>query len=588
VDPNGVKRRLAAIVSADVAGYSRLMGADEAGTLSQLKAHRAELLEPKADENGGRIVKSTGDGLLLEFASAVDAVRWAAEVQRAMAERNAEVAPERRLDFRVGVNLGDVIVEGDDIYGDGVNVAARLQELAEPGGLCVSGKVHEEATGRLDLGFADDGEQRVKNIARPLRVWRWRPGGQVPAKTSAAAARPSIAVLPFENMSGDEEQEYFADGIAEDIITALSRMRWFFVIARNSTFTFKGKAVDVTEVGRELGARYVLEGSVRRAGDRVRINAQLIDADSGNHLWAKRYDRQIEDVFALQDELTETIVGAIEPELGKVERQRARAKKPDSLDAWELYQQGVWHMHRRTAEDLAEAQGLFRRALEFDPELAAAYAGSAEAHFFDVVSGHAERPAESLEAALAAARRAADLDPEDPGAHYALGRAHTLRREHDLALPELEAAIELNPSYAQAHYALGHALATSGRPAEAFAPLEEAMRLSPHDPYIGQFMVRLSEAHQFLGHYEEAAEWARRSLRQPNVQWSRHAALVSALGHLGWAEEGERALAVLMAFRPDFSADFVRERHPIQDSRSMDHYLEGLRKAGLERPGRRL
>jgi len=371
-----VQRRLAAILAADVVGYSRLMGEDEAGTLAQLKAHRKELLEPKITEHGGHIVKLMGDGVLVEFPSVVEAVQCAVEVQNGMAVRNASVPDDRRITFRIGVNLGDVIVEGDDIYGDGVNVAARLEGLAEPGGICVSRTVFNHVTKKVDLGFEDLGEQEVKNIPEPLRVYRVELAQtEAPRLGSVAAAeqtltlpdKPSIAVLPFDNMSGDPEQEYFADGMAEDIITALSRMPWFFVIARNSSFTYKGHAVDVKQVAHELGVQYVLEGSVRKGGSRIRITAQLIDAMTGKHVWAERYDREIVDIFAVQDEVTEAIVGAVAPEFLSVEAKRAQRKDPGLLDAWECVVRGralVWRMGH---EEVAEARKLFERAIQLAP-----------------------------------------------------------------------------------------------------------------------------------------------------------------------------------------------------------------------------
>jgi len=341
-----MQRHLAAILAADVAGYSRLMGVDEEGTLTQLKAHRRALLDPKIEEHQGRIVKTTGDGMLAEFASVVDALRCAIEIQRGMLERNAGVPQERRIEFRVGINVGDIIIDGGDIYGDGVNVAARLEGLAEPGGICVSGRVQEDARGKFDIAFEDAGEQQLKNIAWPVRVYRVRLSGDAaqPRPALELPAKPSIAVLPFTNMSGDPEQDYFADGMTEDIITGLSRARWLFVIARNSSFAYKGRSNDVKRVAHELGVRYVLEGSVRKVGERVRISAQLAEGTSGRQLWAKRYDRELSDIFAVQDEITETIIGAVEPELGKVERRRSAGKRADNLDAWDLYQRGMSHL----------------------------------------------------------------------------------------------------------------------------------------------------------------------------------------------------------------------------------------------------
>ena len=346
-----VERKLAAIMTADAVGYSRLMNRDETGTLKRLTCLRKDLMQPKIDQALGRIVKLMGDGLLVEFPNAVEAVRCAVEIQRNIKKSQADVPDESRISFRIGVNLGDIIVEGSDIYGDGVNVAARLESLAEPGGICISGKVYAEIGNKLAVDFEDLGEKEVKNISEPVRVLRWVDStigavtaGADPVQKLSLPDKPSIAVLPFDNMSGDPEQDYFADGISEDLITALSKIRWFFVIARNSTFTYKGEAVEVTQVARDLGVRYVIEGSVRKAENRVRITAQLIDATTGRHVWAERYDRDLADIFELQDEMTQTIVGAVEPELSAAERERAANKPPENLDAWETYQKGLWHL----------------------------------------------------------------------------------------------------------------------------------------------------------------------------------------------------------------------------------------------------
>jgi adenylate cyclase len=585
-----MERRLTAILAADVVGYSRLMEADETATLASLKAHRAELIDPQIAGHNGRIVKLMGDGILAEFASVVDAVNCAVGLQRAMSARTAAAPQDRRIAFRIGINLGDVIVDGGDIYGDGVNVAARLEGLAEPGGICLSGTVRDHIAGKIALRLEDAGEQEVKNLTRPVHVWRWRDqdveadghaSGAASRPALALPSKPSIAVLPFDNISGDPEQEYFADGIAEDIITALSRVRWFFVIARNSSFAYKGRSIDIRQVSQELGVRYLLEGSVRKAGARVRLSAQLIDGATGNHIWAERFDRQLVDIFDLQDELTQTIAGAIEPALSHAERQRVKAKRPESLDAWDVYQQGMSHLHRRTEADLAEAANLFGRAIEADPGLVSAYAAASECRFFQIVGGFADGTAAAREAGLEYARKAVELDQQDAGARYALGRIYIVRREHELAIPELKRAIEFNPSYAWAHFALGMAYATSGRPEEGIAPIEAAMRLSPHDPYLGQFMVHIGSAYLFMGEAERAKEWAERALREPNIQWSRYALLISALGHLGRPEAAQRAIAAVLELRPEITVGAVGAWWPIADDGTRDILLEGLRRAGL-------
>jgi adenylate cyclase len=393
--------------------------------------------------------------------------------------------------------------------------------------------------------------------------------------------KPSLAVLPFINMSRDPEQEYFSDGMTEDIITALSRIRWFFIIARNSTFAYKDRAVDVRKVAKELGVRYVLEGSVRKAGSRVRVTAQLIDGDTGKHVWANRYDRELDDVFSVQDELTETIVGALDPELGKAERERAKAKRPENLDAWDVYQRGLWHLYHYTKEDIEKAQQLFREATSLDPNLGVAFSGLAEAFYFSLVYGHSDAPEHDREEALVAARTAVELDGEDAVAHCTLGRIYYVRREHDLAIAELQTALELNPSLAWAHYGVGAALVFSGRAREALPFLQSAMKLSPRDPNMGSFLVRMADAHLFMRDYDEAIAWAKKALRQSGFQWSRYAVLVSALGHLGRLEEANRALQELRTRRSDFSIDFVQATHLIADTDDMSHYLEGLRKASV-------
>ncbi len=582
-----VQRRLAAIFAADLVGYSRLMGQDEAGTRARFNAQLDEVVRPAIDQHRGRLFKTMGDGFLVEFFSVVDAVQCAFDIQTTIAAKQNQELDDRRMLLRIGIHLGDVIVEGEDIHGDGVNISARLEELAEPGGICVSRSVVEQVEGKLDVDFDDMGEPELKNIDRPVRVSRvvlkaktatTAPGSGEPL---AVPGKPSIAVLPFQNMSGDPEQEYFSDGVSEDIITALSRIRWFFVIARNTSFAYKGQSPDIRQVAIELGVAYVLEGSVRKSGKRIRVTAQLIDGATGNHVWAKRYDRDLEDIFELQDEITETIVGAIEPEMARTERERAKAKRPDNLQAWDLFQRAMWHTYHRTRDDLEEAQRLFALAQEADPGLAPAYAGAEEACFFQTVGGFVESVEETKAEAVRLALRAVELDSQDAFARYALGRALTLVREHPAAIPELESAVELNPSSAQAHYALGMALGTSGRPADALAPIETAMRLSPHDPYIGQFMTHMASALLFLRRHDEALEWARQSLRQPRITWSRWAMLISILGHMGKTEEARQSIESLERVKPDVDVEFVRNYWPISDVASMDYLLDGLRKAGL-------
>ena len=584
----GWKRKLTALLSADVEGYSRLMGDDEEATILTLTSYR-KVMTALIQQHGGRVVDSPGDNLLAEFASAVDAVQGAVAIQRELKTRNAELPPNRQMEYRIGINVGDVVVEGERIYGDGVNIAARLESLADGGGICISGTTYDQVKNKLSLGYEYQGEQTVKNITDPVRVYKIGRKSEtaISSMSEEQAAmhpvpeKPSLAVLPFINMSRDPEQEYFSDGMTEDIITALSRIRWFFIIARNSTFAYKGHSVDVRKVAKELGVRYVLEGSVRKAGSRVRVTAQLIDGDTGKHVWANRYDREFDDVFSVQDELTETIVGALDPELGKAERERAKAKRPENLDAWDVYQRGLWHLYHYTKEDIEKAQQLFRQATLLDPNLGVAFSGLAEAFYFSLVYGHSDAPEHDREEALVAARTAVELDGEDAVAHCTLGRIYYVRREHDLAIAELQTALELNPSLAWAHYGVGAALVFSGRAREALPFLQTAMKLSPRDPNMGSFLVRMADAYLFMRDYDEAIAWAKKALRQSGFQWSRYAVLVSALGHLGRLEEAKRALQELRTRRFDFSIEFVQATHLIADADDMSHYLDGLRKASV-------
>ena len=450
-----VDRRLAAIFAGDIAGYSRLMGVDEEGTLRQLKAHRKELVDPKITEHRGRIVKTSGDGMLVEFVSVVDAVRCAVDIQRGMAERNSGLPADKRIEFRIGINVGDIISDSNDIYGDGVNVAARLEALADPGGIMVSRTVHDQVRDKLSFGFKDMGEQPVKNIARPIGVYQVSlientapitvKDAEVAAKIEVSSAdRPSIAVLPFANISGDPEQEYFADGISEDIITGLSKLRWFFVIARNSSFAYKGKAVDVKRVSRELGVRYVLEGSVRKGGNRVRITAQLIDASTGNHIWADRYDGDLTDVFALQDEITKKVVAAIEPKLLEAEGVRSQGRSPEDLDAWDMVMQTNSLLWRLTKTDIDAAIAMLGLATARYPDYAPAHSMLAFALLFRAISVGVAHSQDTKEA-VRLASRAAELDDNDPWAHLALGWAAFLMRRSQDAMAEYQAGARHQP-----------------------------------------------------------------------------------------------------------------------------------------------
>jgi adenylate cyclase len=583
-----VERKLAAILAADVVGYSRLMEEDEAGTLAALKAHRRDLWTPMIEKYGGRVVGTAGDSILVEFASAVAAVECAAAVQLGMVERNADQPEDRRMLLRVGVNIGEVIVDGDDIYGDGVNVAARLEELAAPGGVCISGTVHEHTAGRLDLALEDAGGYEIKNIARPIHVWRWTPGGTADASPTAPAAdslalpdKPSIAVLPFDNLSGDEEQEFFADGMAEDIITSLSRYRSLFVIARNSTFAYKGQSPDLRELSRDLGVRYVLEGSVRKGGPRIRVTAQLIEGATGNHIWAERYDRELNDIFAVQDEITQAIVAAIGPEINQAERERVQRLAPENLAVWESYQRGLWHLYRFNREDNAEAQRLFKRAVAVAPNFAPALSGLTHALYFSFMHGYAENRPATLVEAYDAGRQAVAADERDADAHFALGRILYLRHDLDTSIAEFEAAIAHNPNFSHAHTGLGTALLYAGVFDRAVESCDLAVRLSPNDPLLWLTLAVKGMALICSEQYERAAGTMRRATRHPNAAWTAPCFLASALGHLGETARAEEALADVLRVKPDLGADHLRQILPFRDPAHLDNIVDGLRKAGM-------
>jgi adenylate cyclase len=508
-----VDRRLAAILAADVAGYSRLMGADEEGTLARLKACRKALVDPKIAEYRGRIVKTTGDGMLVEFGSAVDAVRCAVEVQRGMALNNVDIPETKRVEFRIGIHVGDIIIDDVDIFGDGVNIAARLEGIADPGGICISDDAHRQIRGKTEILYDDMGHQSLKNIAEPMRAWRARPAANAtpaavvvdrPAPTLALPDKPSIVVLPFQNMSGDPEQDYFADGMVEDITTGLSRIKWLFVIARNSSFTYRGKAVDVRQVGRELGVRYVLEGGVRKTGNRVRITAQLVEAETGRHLWADRFDGALEDVFDLQDQITERVVGIVEPSLQRSEIERSRRKPPENLDAYDLYLRALPYMASVMPADARVAAGFLDRALELDPSYAAAQALLAWCHEICFMRGGFDEADKIAGLDCARAAIASGTDDAMSLAVAALVISH-LGKEREIASSTVERALSLNPSSAVALYFGAHINAFNGNPAAVSTHAKRALRLSPFDPFS-------YEAHNALGlaavqeaRYDEAA-----------------------------------------------------------------------------------
>jgi adenylate cyclase len=578
----GVERKLAAILAADVAGYSRLMGADEEGTHASFMAHLRELIAPKVREHRGRLVKTTGDGFLATFESVLSAVRCAVEVQRGMAERNATVPEPQRLVFRLGINAGDMMIDGDDIYGDGVNIAARIEAMADPGGICVSGRIQEDASGRLDLGFEDLGEQQLKNIVRPVRLYRVlfdrpeAPAGYAGGTQLPNLERPTFAVLPFDNMSGDPEQEYFADGISEDLITAIATWCRFPVIARNSSFVYKGRAIDIKQVGQELGARYVLEGSVRKAGNRVRITAQLIDALTGHHLWAERYDREIGDLFAIQDEITTSIAAAVEPEVMEVEERRATTRR--SFTAYDLVQRGNWHHYKFTPEGIAEAQRLYSAAMEADPDYAPAYAGLAYSKYISAQFG-ADFEA-TLQSAYGFARKAVALDEKDARAHMLLAQNSLWLRRHDEAIVEARHAIALNPSLAHAYSVLGYALDCVGEFDEALKTVAHAFRLRPHDRTVGRCIPAMAVAHYQLGACGAAEECARRAVTLMPTYWLGHQMLAASLGQLGREVEAAQCIEEIRRQEPEVSRRTYSARLPFRDAVYAQRIEEGLAKAG--------
>jgi adenylate cyclase len=583
-----INRKLAAILAADVVGYSRLMAADEAGTLAALKRHRESVFDPAVAAHNGRVVKLIGDGTIVEFASVIDAVNCALSVQRPAAPTPDGAAAQPAIVLRIGINLGDVIIEGDDIYGDGVNIAARLEPLAEPGGICISSIVNESIGNRIDVRFQDGGEMTVKNIDRPIRVWRWHPTTTtvpsppiVPSRKPNGAG-PSIAVLPFTNMSGDPEQEYFSDGISEDIITDLSKIAGLIVIARNSSFTYKGRSVDVREVGRELGVRSVLEGSIRRAGQRVRITAQLIDATSGSHLWAERYDRDLTDIFAVQDEVTQQIVGALKVTLSPAEKARLVEKKeePSNIAAYDCVLRGreIMLSKEKNRETFEEAVTYFKKALELDANYSQAYASLGFAHMFDYQNRWSDDPDGSFKLAKEYAQKAIDNDPNEPMAHAVAALTAIFAKDFARAQAEVDRTLDLNPSSAMAHNLLGTIRSYSGRPLEAIPAIEQAMRLDP--AFRPQFLHFIGIAYLLAGKYETAAAMLRQRISLvPNTDFSR-AVLAATLGHLGEIEEARRVWGELMKINPKFSFQAYLGRQPMRPE-DAERVAAGVAKAGL-------
>ena len=648
---DSVERKLATILSADVAGYSRLMEADEEGTLAALNACR-KTIDTEIGEARGRIFGTAGDSVVAEFPSAVDAVRCALVVQKALAERNAGIAEDRRIDFRIGINVGDVMIDGDDLMGDGVNVAARLQEMAEPGGICLSGTVYDHIQGKLDIELQDLGAQTVKNIEKPIRVFQAprpsRAGETAPAPpppaqaapagpwlwfAKAAAAvlvigavgwavaaiigaatwfdtqgdqaraskaedriavdiavgsadeadlalpdKPSIAVLPFDNLSGDASQDYFADGITEELITALSRFPHMFVIARNSVFTYKGKAVKVQQVSRELGVRYVAEGSVQRSGDLVRINAQLVDATTGHHVWAERFEGEMTDVFELQDQLVQNIVAQLAIEVSDAESARMRRKGTDNFEAYDYLLRGLEAAFRFNRGSTIEAREMYQKAIEIDPDYAHAYAALAWTHLNDFRLGWSDDPAASFALAFELARKAVSLDDSDPLGHAALSDVYLWRKEYDRSIAEIEKAIALNPNNADHYLYLGGRLTWIGDPEQALGHIEKAMRLNPNFPPI--YLWNLGHAYFVAERYDEAIATLK-ELSDRNPDFSPSYIYLAAIYGLTGRDDEARAMALEMARRTEWNLEQAEEQLPYKNPAHLDRLITGLRRAGL-------
>lgn len=580
-----MERKLAAILSADIAGFSRLTALDEEATLGTLGNYQ-RIVSELVSEHGGRVFGGAGDSIVAEFASAVQAVRCAVAIQRSLFRHNSDLDRDRRLEFRIGVNLGDVVASGDDLLGDGVNVAARLQEIAEPGGVCLSGSIREQILGKVNFGLVHLGERSLKNIPRPVSAYRVDWAAEDPVTTGvlggqlALPDKPSIVVLPFANMSGDPEQDYFADGIAEDIITALSRHRWFFVIARNSAFTYKGRAVDIKQVARELGVRYVLEGSVRRSGSRIRVTGQLIDAETSAHLWAERYDRPYEDIFAIQDEITENVVGAIEPEMLMGEGRRVVAQRKTDPGAFDCCMRGIWHHFQVDRDEFTEAEKWLRRAIAIDPKFARAHMTLARVLFGRCLFGWSKNIAADRDEVRARAERAVALDDRDPYCHYAVFAGSILSAQLPTALSAAQRAIDLNPNFASGHLALGWTRIYMGYFEESLDPLLRALRLSPNDPIGFLFTSRIALAHYHMENFAEALHFAEQALAKRRVLFA--VALAAAcLVRLDQLGDARPLVAEIEREQPADTHLYWEIVNPYANRADREHLYEALRQAGL-------
>ena len=573
-----VERRLAAILAADIVAYSRLIEMDEARTLAAIKALRTEVTDPLIAEHRGRIVKLMGDGAIVEFGSAVDAVACAVAIQEGVTIHQQQVPPEHRIVFRIGINLGDVVVENDDLLGDGVNIAARLEALAEPGGICVADAVQKQLMGKTDYAFEDAGERTLKNIARPVRVWRWTREPNHTADNNISLPlpdKPSIAVLPFDNLSGQPEETYFSDGITEDIITGLARFRSLFVIARNSSFAFRGKPTGLAEIGRQLGVAYLLEGSIRRAGERVRVTAQLLEADTGMHLWADRYDRGLEDIFAVQEEVARTIVSTLVGRIQDASFQKSLRRPPASLAAYDCLLRGVVHYRGFGADDNRKAHEMFERAVALDPQYALAHAYLVAASL--ALHGAAAAPPEVVDAAFAAASHALELDPQESYCQSVVGLIWLYRRDYDAAEHHYRRALDLNPNDADRRMGLAFLLALRGKSEEALGRMHEAMRLNPFHPVW--YNARLAISLYSLRRYAEAAQ----ALKQiPTPRYWLRTRLAACYAQLGQTAEAETQKAAILLEKPEFTiTEFLRRDVLLERAEDRELLREGLIKAGL-------
>ena len=579
-----MKRRLSAILAADVVGFSRLMEVDEESTVQTLNRYR-EAIDRLVTDHYGRVFGTAGDSVIAEFASPVEAVRCAVKIQNKIQLLSSGVADESRMSFRIGVNLGDVIVDGENLLGDGVNVAARLESIADPDGITLSRSVYDLVRKAVDLHYEDLGELKVKNIEEPIRAYRvvlTNNGQQTEGKISRPKKpeKPSIAVLPFDNMSGDPEQEYFSDGITEDIITALSHFKAFPVIARNSTFTYKGQAIRVQQIAEELGARYVIEGSVRKAGERIRITAQLIDAETGHHVWAEKYDATIENIFDVQDEMTLKIVSTVQPELALVELKKAAIKRPENLTAWDLVLQGMALANKHTDDDHESARKLFQSAIELDPNYTDAWSGLAWSYLANLTLKGPDERQDFIERGLQAAMRAVELDDRSAFAHYVLGVAYVWGEQIDRGISQGEISLQLNPYHAQTHMGLGNRLDLAGRTDEGINKMEQALQLSPRDPFCSIIMAYLSRAYLSLEQPDKANEWIEKSVNlQPKNPDLRYRYAI-CLAHLDRVAEAKSELENCDKLQPGFLA--TREKwRPYSDDTRNQRFFAGIMRHGL-------